>query len=276
MIRRIASPLLFVVLGAMLLPCTLRAYEYKLQYIPPPPPQCCQFALKVIGTQLNADGTIGGDISFYNRACSGRYCGAAVYYYATGIWDSLGNLISSTTPTTTPNAVPPVLYTQSNPRGQGTESVYAANGPAVAGFDNQYGYGGFVQYPASHFTWIGTGEYLTIPRTPPSSFTVQFTSDGDLPLNITSVVSQVVASGYYTNGTGTVTGITGDCLNGPVAPGTTCTLTVTFDPSTIISTGSPYGYAYNNLFLNLASDAGNLLKEWEVRFTISGFQPPDE
>lgn len=38
-------------------------------------------------------------------------------------------------------------------------------------------------------------------------------------------------------------------------------LNVTYDPTTINYTTSPYGYAYNHISLGLTSDAGNLL-EW--------------
>lgn len=38
-------------------------------------------------------------------------------------------------------------------------------------------------------------------------------------------------------------------------------LNVTYDPTTINCTTSPYGYAYNHISLGLTSDAGNL-PEW--------------
>lgn len=46
-------------------------------------------------------------------------------------------------------------------------------------------------------------------------------------------------------------------------------LNVTYDPTTINCTTSPYGYAYNHISLGLTSDAGNL-PEWLAQCTITG------
>jgi len=99
-------------------------------------------------------------------------------------------------------------------------------------------------------------------------------SDGDLPLSITGTVAQVFVSGYGTVGTGKVTSVTGDCLSAPLAPGLTCTLSVTFDPSTITTPAST-GYGYNVMTLALASDAG-ALPDWSTHFTVTGIPVPEE
>jgi hypothetical protein len=271
---------------------TAQAYEYKLQYgVPAVYNTYGKVAgyLRVVGDTYNADGTISGVISFDSRSCGTRYCGAATFYCATATWDAQGNLVGSTSPVVAPfvslNSYQLNTACESNPvlAVNGSEYVYTDNGSSFAGFDAKWvnlGGGGFISTPASHYTWTiaptnftggayesNTG-YIVTPDNP-ITFDITVTSDGDLPLNITSTVSQVVSSGYYTNGTGTVMSVTGSCLRGPINPGTTCTLTVAFDPTTIVSTGSPYCYAYNNLTLALASDAGNLA-DWFTHFTITG------
>src|SRR5437763_10884722 len=132
--------------------------------------------------------------------------------------------------------------------------------------------------PASHYTWGSAstctfypdgqycfnGDYSFVPSTPSSSFQIAATSDGDLPLHITSVVVSVVVSGSATRGIGTATAM---APTDPVTPGSSFVLNVTFDPSTIHCTGSSYGY--NDLLLAPDSDAGNLV-DWKTIFTVSG------
>lgn len=262
---------------------TSRAYEYRLQFTPQPPTVggINMGGVTTIGEQFNSDGTVSGSISYWTQPCGVRICGAKTFHYLSGTWDTLGNLIS-TTPNQWPAQSP--LYTT------GTEQVYAASGQATTGHDIR-GFG-FLAYPASHYIWTGgatnlfapfgpgvgdlaaNGGYIVVPYTPPTTFQVELLSDGDLPLNITSTISQVTVSGYGTEGTGKVTSVTGDCLTAPLAPGATCTLSVTFDPSTITASAST-GYGYNVMTLALASDAG-ALPDWSSHFTVTGIPVPEE
>jgi hypothetical protein len=265
------------------LACTSRAYEYHLEFTPPTPTVGGTVYSRIItiAEQFNSDRTVSGSISYQQKQCGVRICGPVTTHYLSGIWDTLGNLIS-TTPVQWPAQSP--LYVT------GTEEVYAVNGPATTSFDTARG--GFLSYPASHYTWTGGATnlfapfgpgvsslaadrgYIVVPYRPPTTFQVELLSDGDLPLNITSTISQVIVSGYGTQGIGTVTSITGDCLTAPLAPGATCTLSMTFDPSTITAPAST-GYAYNVLTLARASDAGNL-PDWSTHFTVTGVPVPDD
>lgn len=296
-----ALPVKVLFLSGLLVGSTF-GYEHKLavpsQFIPYT--STVPRTTVVIGEQftLGANNQINGvtgPIHFVTIPTGCRYVCPRTAHDWTGTWDLSGELLKldqvawptpqqqiGTGSSTTPQA-------ETN-----NEAIYAqgvlANGTTITtGQDTLFGYG-YVDATQSHYTWSQTTVpaqnppgYFSIPRTPPFQFQVSLTSDGDLPLNITSTVIQVVASGYYTNGTGTATynPQPNDCLNDAslnpvsVASGTNCSIQITFDPSTIISTSSPYGYAYNVLFLSLASDAGNL-PDWSVRFTITGFSPPDE
>jgi hypothetical protein len=270
--------LLAVAVLAMLgFACTSSAYEYHLNG-----KLSTGKGATTVGEQFNADGTVSGQAYYYFQSCSGRTCGPKYWYCGVATWDMQGNLLDSnltgdrthdqqfsngTVPCPingavqyTANSTTPLALTNN-------EQVYAANGPATTGRDVR-GFG-YVDVPASHYTWQNSGGYLFVPYSQPTTFQVTLVSDGDLPLNISSTVANVASQGYYTVGTGTVTSVAGDCLSNPVNPGSTCTLNVTFDPSTIKCTGSPYHYAYNNLAFALVSDAGNLA-DWSVVFTVSG------
>lgn len=275
----------------LFLPCPSKAYEYHLQFSPPTPTigGTNYRNIVVIGETFNANGTISGVASYAQQQCSGRYCGPLSYHYEIATWDSLGNLLTLTVLTSAP-AAQPILSTV------GTEQIYALNGPAKIGHDTR-GFG-FIDYPASHYVWTTdiveyvcglyycldyvtqpNGGYQTVNWTPPTTFLVQLTSDGDLPLNITGTVDQVTISGCCTVGVGRVTSVTGPCLTAPLPPGQNCQLSVTFDASTITAPTST-GYGYNVLTLELVSDAGasptNALPGWSTHFTVAGIPlPPD-
>lgn len=283
--------LLAAVIGILLSACSSGAYEYKLQFTPYIPYNpVWGNSLVVIGEQFTTDANgqingVTGLIHFVTVPSGCRYICPHTNRDWTGTWDLEGNLLGTTQVAWTPQSS---IGTQlsTTPVAGITETIYAQsllpNGRTISTGADAYRRG-YVDTVQSHVTWGATvpaespAGHFVIPRTPPFVFSVSLASDGDLPLNVTSTVSQVTVSGTYTNGTGTATynPQAGDCVSGPVAPGTSCTIQITFDPSTIISTGSPYGYAYNNLFLSLASDAGNLA-DFPVAFTITGFPLPDE
>lgn len=285
-----------VVIGLLVLLAASRAscYEHKLQFVAYIPyNSVVPNSLSVIGEQftLDANGNtngVTGLIHFVTVPNGCRYVCPRTSHDWTGTWDLGGNLLNVAQVAWTPQQPIGTASSTTPVAETNNETVYAQgtlpNGNAITtGQDTLFRYG-YVDTVQSHYTWSQTTVpaeytpgYFTIPRTPPFVFSVSLTSDGDLPLNIASTVIQVVASGYYTNGTGTGTynPLDGDCLSAPVSPGASCSIQITFDPSTIISTSSPYGYAYNVFFLSLASDAGNL-PDWSVRFTITGFSTPDD
>lgn len=253
---RKALPLLFL---AMSLPSF--AYEYHLQY--PPGGK----GLVVIGERYNVDGTVSGSITYYTQTCTGRTCGPRTYFNKSGTWDGQGDFISATD---TP------WHAQSPIATNGTEVIYATSGPSKTGRDTR-GFG-FIDTPAPHFTWQSVDQpcggtfpsfnacYYVIPYAP-FTFTLTVLSDGDLPLNVSSESIVTAPSGYYTPSGGTGTVVSDTCH--AVAPGATCTVTVVYDPTTIASTGSPYGYAYTTLTITLNSNAGNM-PSWMTRFTLTG------
>ena len=183
--------------------------------------------------------------------------------------------------------------------------TYAVYGNESAGFNGAYGGIAWLDRPSSHYTWTtdiyeyicgvyycldyvtqSNGSSQVVPWAPPTTFLIQLVSDGDFPLNITGTIAQVQVQGYGTVGTGKVTSVTGTqvmnpdgtveapigCLPGPVAPGTTCGLAVTFDPSGVTAAAST-GYGYNAMYLELVSDAG-ALPGWNGHFTITGIPAP--
>jgi hypothetical protein len=232
------------------------AYEYKLQFTP----QSGARGLVVAGYQFNAN-TVVGNCSYYTvSAGSGRGAhSTTTYHYNTCSWDLFGNLISLTPASSAPVAPPPISQT-------GTEIVYAVSGASSTGQDTR-GFG-FVSTPSSHYTWqTANGGYAVIPYAV-YPITATLLSDGDFPLNFAGATVASSVSGYYTPSPGTAT-VSASTCGSSVPPGTTCSLTVSYDPTTIKCTGSPYGYAYTRIDLSLITDAGANI-DFTEGFTITG------
>ncbi len=122
----------------------------------------------------------------------------------------------------------------------GTEIVYATSGTIRTGLDARNF--GFVPTPSSHYTWqTPNGGYAVIPDAA-HSIEATLISDGDYALNFAGakVVPQIF--GTITPSPGSAIVSPNTCV-GAVAPGRTCTVTVTYNPTTISCTYSPYGYA---------------------------------
>ncbi len=243
--------------GALLLvlaPGVASAYEFHLQF----PAASGARNLMVIGYEY-AGNTVVGDCSYDTvSACSGRGCHPiTTHHYNTCTWDLYGNLLSVATGA--PAAQDP-LYTS------GTEIVYAVSGSSKTGRDT--GGFGFVDTPAAHYSWVtANGAYEVIPDAP---YVVQatFASDGDLTLRILggSVVAQVFGTITPSPGKATISGHT--CTS-TLAPGATCTVTITYDPTTIACTASPYGYAYTGIDLSATTNSPTKT-DFTQRYTVTG------
>src|ERR1700680_1679802 len=232
------------------------AYEYKLQFTP----QSGARGLVVAGYQFNTD-TVAGNCSYYTvSAGSGRGSpGATTYHYNTCTWDFFGNLISLTPVSSAPVAPPPISQT-------GTEIVYAVSGAGSTGHDTR-GFG-FVSTPSPHYTWqTANGGYAVIPYAV-YAITPTLISDGGFSLNFAGTTVASSVSGYYPPSPGTATVSASTCASS-VPAGSTCSVTVSYDPTTIKCTGSPYGYAYPRIDLSLVTDAGANI-DFTQGFTITG------
>lgn len=230
------------------------AYEFHLQFSAPSGAR----SLTVIGYQF-AGSTVVGNCSYYTvSACSGRGCRpVTTYHYNTCTWDLYGNLLSVATGA--PPAQSP-LYTD------GTELVYAVSGSSTTGRDT--GGFGFVDTPAAHYSWQTPNGTYAVIRYTPYIVSATLISDGNLALNVgaASVVAQV--SGTITPSPGHAY-ISHNTCTGSLAPGLTCTVTVTYDPTTIACTGSPYGYAYTGIDLSLSTDSGTNT-DFTQKYTVTG------
>ena len=238
------------------------AYEYQLQFTPASGAR----GLTVAGYQFSTD-TVVGDCSYYT-ATSGSGRGSrstTTYHYNVCMWDLYGNLISLT-PVSSPLAAPTPL------QQTGTEIVYAVNGASSTGRDTR-GFG-FVNTPSSHYSWqTPSGGYAVIPYAV-YTITATLVSDGDFPLVYDggSVIASV--SGTYTPSPGTATVSSTTCPSS-VPAGSACSVTVSYNPTTIKCTGSPYGYAYSGIDLSLITDAGGS-KDFTEGFTVTGVPVCDD
>ena len=232
------------------------AYEFHLQFSAPSSAR----GLTVIGYQF-AGNTVVGTCSYYTvHSGSGRgggYRTTKTYFNQTCTWDLYGNLLSVATGA--PPAESP-LYTN------GTEVVYAVSESTTTGQDT--GGFGFVDTPAAHYSWqTPNGTYAVIPDAP---YTVPATliSDGDVALSFGAAVVVAQVSGTITPAPGDAS-ISNNTCTGSLAPGSTCTVTVTYDPTTIPCTASPYGYAYTGIDLSLSTNSGTN-KDFTQKYTVTG------
>ena len=182
-----------------------------------------------------------------------------VHHYNVCSWDLFGNLISLTPVSSAPVAPQPMSQT-------GTEIVYAVSGTSSTGRDTR-GFG-FVSTPSSHYAWqTANGGYAVIPYAV-DAITTTLMSDGDFPLNFAGATVASFVTGVYTPSPGTAT-VSGSTCPSSVPVGSTCSVTVSYDPTTIVCTNSPYGYGYTKIDLSLVTDAG-ANKDFTEGFTITG------
>ncbi len=143
---------------ALMLFGTADAYEYRLQFTPPPGAR----GVNVVGYAFTDAGGVSGLIHYALVRCSsgrGAHCITTQYDYS-ATWDLFGNPTGSVAGAPT---APAPLYVD------GTRTVYADNGTnqtgsdsAIAGVDK-----GFVITPSSHYAWQSpNGQLYVIPDSP--------------------------------------------------------------------------------------------------------------
>jgi hypothetical protein len=209
------------------------AYEYPLQF----KPNAGYRGLIVAGYTFQG-GNVVGNCSYYTvSGGSGKGGGHAhsKTYAQTCTWDMHGNLLSMTPGAP---AVPAAVATK------GSQVIYAI-GPngEYAGTDTHLPERGFVSAPGSHYTWQtptnGAVLYQFV-----YTLTATLKSDGDVPVNITSVQISALNGGTTLKKT--------DC-NGEIKVGDKCSVILTYDPTNL--TGNN-GLASDTLRIDLTADAG--------------------
>ena len=237
------------------------AHEYSLQFTP----QSGARGLVVAGYRFIAK-TVVGNCSYYTQsACSGRGCHPPppTHHNSTCTWDLYGNLLSMM-----PGgiAAPQPLYQT------GTEIVYAVSGRSTTGIDTWHF--GFVATPSAHYTWETlNGGYADIAD---AVYPIEATiiSDGDFALNVAGARVVTRTYGTYTPTPGNAV-VSANTCRGSLAPGSHCIVTISYNPTTISCTGSPYGYAYTGIDLSLVTNAG-ANTDLVQRFTVIGVPVCDD
>jgi hypothetical protein len=221
-------------LGLMVLSPAVKGYEYPLQFTPNAGYQ----GLVLAGYSFSGNTVLGNCSYFTTHSGSGKgggYRTSTTYYNQTCSWDLSGNLLSITPGAP---AIPAPLSMTS------TQTVYALNASGDStGTDTKLPYRGFVNTPGSHYSWLTSSAYTVLQQTP-YTFPVTLSSNGDVPLNISSVGVSALFGRTLVNST--------SCI-GQIAVGMTCTITVTYDATKL---RSPSGLAYDTLDISVISDAG--------------------
>ena len=212
------------------------AYEYPLKFSPPG-----NFKdLVVAGYQIAGSNVIGN--CSYTAITSGSGRDPQTHYTPmpqTCTWDLFGNLLSIASGAP---VVPAPLGTN------GTETIYAMpSANLYTGADSALP-GGFVFNFGSHYVWLTSNAYMVLPQAP-YTFTATLQSNGDKPLNVTSVKATVVLKGAKVV-------INSNTCVGAIPVGGTCGVTVTYTDTRVSSTS---GLAYDTLTIHLVSDAGQTI-----------------
>ena len=234
------------------------AYEYKLQFAPPSGAN----GVTVAGYQFNTN-TVIGNCSYYTSS-GGRYS-HPVWHYNSCSWDIFGNVLSMTAVSSAPVASA-VLSTN------GTEIIYASNGSSKTGRDTR-GFG-FVNTPSPHYSWQTTSGGYVVISDALLTVTVALVSDGDFPLDFYRASVSASVFGTLTPSSGSASVSSTTCPSS-LSPGTPCSVTISYNPRTIVCTASPYGYGYTGIDLSVATNSGPST-DWTERFTITGIPICDD
>jgi hypothetical protein len=221
------------------------AYEYPLQF----QPNAGYRGLIVAGYQFQGN-TVVGNCSYYTVSAVGVKGGGgrvpAKIYGQTCRWDMHGNLLS-----VTPGApaIPGPIATK------GSQIIYAIGADGVyTGTDSKLPERGFVNSPGSHYTWLTPSNNAVLHQNA-YTLTATLKSDGDMPVNISSVTVSAL------NGIADLKKT--DC-EGQIAVGAKCSITLRYDPTKLTS---DTGLATDTLRIDLTSDAGEA-HDFVERLTI--------
>jgi len=223
------------------------AYEYPLQFKANPGYR----GLVVAGYKFQGSNVV-GNCSYFTVSGGGSGKGGggnrgpAKNYAQTCTWDLHGNLLSITPGAP---AVPAPMYTK------GTQVVYAVNANGdYTGTDMHLPARGFVSSAGSHYSWQTPSNGAVLYQFV-YTLTATLKSDGDVPVNISSVAVGALHGAAVLKHT--------DC-NGAIDVGSKCSITLTYDPTQLTSTDER---ATDTLRIDLTSDAGEA-HDFIENFTI--------
>jgi hypothetical protein len=118
-----------------------------------------------------------------------------------------------------------------------------------------------------------SGGYAVIPYAV-YTITATLISDGDFALDFDGAAVMSSISGYITPSPGTAT-VSATTCGSSVPVGSSCSVTVSYNPTTIKCTSDAYGYAYTKIDLSLVTDAG-ANTDFTEGFTITGVPSCDD
>lgn len=235
------------------------AYEYPLQFAP-----TGNFKDLVVAGYAIVGKTVVGNCS-YTRITSGSGRDPRSTYTPipqTCTWSLYGALLS-----VAPGApaVPQPLAVQ------GTQTIYARKGIRIyTGTDAAYHEGGFVFTFGAHYDWLTSNAYQVLPLQPlkpplqPYTFTATLVSNGDIPLDISTLRAKPRLAAVRVT-------ITATTCTGAIAVGSTCDVGISYDDSRLTSTT---GLAYDALTIHLGSNAGQV-DDFVQGYTDEVRIPPD-
>jgi len=162
-------------------------------------------------------------VSHSGSGRGGGYKIVTTYYQGICTWDLYGNLLSQAFTTTSgaPVPQPPTPFmTIGNQITYGIDAMGDSTGQTTATT-------GFVIHNTSDYVWTPVTQITTDAQTP-VSFQATLTSTGNLDLH-------VIGSNVYTNTGQPVTVLDDSCLGQTIGVGQSCTITLSYDPTALVS-----------------------------------------
>jgi hypothetical protein len=210
------------------------AFEFPLQFTP-----AAGARNLVVAGYAFGGGKVSGNCSYsITRSGSGRGARSyTTYFNQTCGWDLHGNLLSVVSGA--PTAPAPLSSV-------GGLTIYARDAAGdTTGVDLGHG---FVNVPSPLYSWAQpSGGYLFLASQAKATITLTVQSVGDLPLAVTKVTPSANLAKVSVKST--------TCLAAPLAPGGTCSVVITYDPSAIPAGDDPYT-AYDKVSVTLVSNSG--------------------
>jgi len=224
------------------------AYEFPLEFTPAPG---AVSHLNVVGYKF-VKGQVVGDCSYdITTSGSGRDPRSyTTYYYYTCTWDHFGAYVSQVARSASATPPPPIS-------SAGGVTIYAKSGVAgspgfhTTGVDGNGGAHGFVTTASPVYAWTTlAAPYVPASYTSTTDIPLTVVNNGDLPLKISKVV--------FVPTVGKLTVKSNGCPTTGVAPGASCVIDLTYDPTGVAPGDNPYTL-YDHIGVSLTSNAPKTL-----------------
>jgi len=194
-------------------------------------------------------------VSHSGSGRGGGYKVVTDYYQGVCTWDLFGSLLSQTFTKTAgaPVPHPPIpLYMIGNQITYGIDASGDSTGQTSTTT-------GFVIHNTADYVWMPVSQITTDAQTP-ASFQATLTSTGNLSLDVTG-------SNIYSGLGASVTVLGDTCTGQAILPGQSCTITLSYDPSGLVS---DTGTAFDTISIEISTNSGRSQAPFTQSIFVTG------